>query len=533
MPARPPWARPSQRGPHTAMRRPVLPARAAADAAPTAPLPPYTLPAPPLVVADAATLKTALDRLAPPNGGSTHPNGWHPVGLDAEWRPETERGARHPVAVLQLACRSASFVVDTHALCGVAPPGEAAAPPTEEQRACAVALAAGLAALANMEGVVLVGHSLKGDVARLARTLATVLAEGGEGADFPVPPVDVTAVDVASLARAAEAAATPWHPHRARSLAFLVETRLQMRLPHKAASHGGATIAAGGRVTLSDWAARPLTQAQVEYSAQDAHAPVSLFDALTEAEPKLVATPAARAAVSGGVRRLWAVDGKARGGSAERPPRADGDDQRPGAPSPHPPHTTSRPPPAHELPLASVDALLAAHLGRPLPAGGRDAVVRIAAGMPPTGAPVPTTRGGVIALADAALLLVNLDLDGRGPYANALKADDDADRAVRVTWWPASPHDRPDSPLLARLLDDTEPTMLFARLRRGRGVGGSPFVLLGRVDAPRVEWGADGRAGRFEWKCVDLGRAVERGGCLVGALLEAGRWEEEAVARLF
>ena len=515
------------------MRRPGPPPRAAADAAPTAVLPPYTLPSPPLVVADAATLRTALDQLAPPDGSCTHPNGWHPVGLDAEWRPETERGARHPVAVLQLACRSAAFVVDTHALCGVAPPGEAADPPTAEQRACAVALAAGLAALAATEGVVLVGHSLKGDVAGLARTLAAVLAEDGEDTDFPVPPVDVTAVDVASLARAADAAATPGQPHRARSLAFLVETRLQVRLPHKSASHGGATIAAGSRVTLSDWAARPLTPAQVEYSAQDAHAPVSLFDALAKAEPKLVATPAARAAVSGGVRRLWAVDGKARGGSAARSPRAESSAQRPGAPS-KPPHTTPRPPPAHELPLASVDALLAAHLGRPLLAGGRDEVVRIAAGLPPSGAPVPTTRGGVVTMADATLLLINFDLDGRGPYANAFQADDDDNsRAVRVTWWPASPHDRPDSPLLARLLDTAEPTLLFARLRRGRGVAGSPFVLLGRVDAPRVEWGADGRAGRFEWRCVDLARAVELGGGLVGALLEAGKWEAGAEVRLF
>ena len=69
------------------------------------------------------------------------------------------------------------------------------------------------------------------------------------------------------------------------------------------------------------------------------------------------------------------------------------------------------------------------------------------------------------------------------------------------------------------LLDDGEPTLLFARLRRGRG-GASPFVLLGRADAPLIDGGG---GGGWTWRLADLPAAVSRSrGGLVDALLAAG-----------
>jgi len=494
---------------------------------------PYTLPGPPVLVADRAALAAAFAALAPP--ARAPPTLW-PVGVDAEWRPETAPRVRHPVAVLQLATRGAAFVVDVQTLTGASPPAAPGAPPPApppaDQAAAAADLRAGLDALAADPRVALVGHSHRQDLARLARTLHSVaVAAAGDGDDPPaffVPTMAATAVDVAALARWAAAPDTPpnAYPPRLRfggSLAALTSLYL------------GTHLSKGARLT--DWAARPLSEEQVAYAARDAHAAVSLHDALNAAVPRVLESVSGRASVNGGVteaaggfrpqvERRGVARGAARplaSGASSAPRRGWGgrlsstaDDE-----------PCRRPPPgAHAADLdLDLEALLS-HLGTPLPAGGRAAAVAAAANLAPGAPPPRADRGGVVRLADACLLLVNLDPDGvaAGPYPNAFSVDADASH-FRLAWFPG-PGQTDRHPTIARLLDPGEPVLLFARLARGGGRSGSPFVLLGRADDPVVAWAADGRGGgEFGWRLPDLRRAaaVQGRGGAVDALLRGGR----------
>lgn len=98
-------------------------------------------------------------------------------------------------------------------------------------------------------------------------------------------------------------------------------------------------------------------------------------------------------------------------------------------------------------------------------------------------------HGGVLALANALLLLVNMD--GQTRYANQL-----LDGGRRMTWFPGSGQ-RPDDSLSRRLCGD-EPILLLCR-----ATSRDAYVCCGRLQL--LQWSWDGRAwlwGLNDWEAA-------------------------------
>jgi hypothetical protein len=540
-------------------------------------LPPYTLPpgTAPAFISSPPDVLAALPLLA------ASPV----VGMDCEWGPDppgsgrpARRGRRAAltryahVETLQLATRTSVFVFDVRALVGAAE------------------LDALLSALFTPPAPLLAGHSLKGDLARLAACLAhlPVFGGGGDGSTQPAgrPAPLAGHVDLVLLSRAAAAGGTAT-PSLSLAAAWPVPSLAKLT----AATLGAHLDKA---VRRSDWTARPLSPAQLAYAGADAHVCVALFDALAGARAwgggegegdggggggaaALAASPAWLAFLANGVRDAAGGRGGGGGGggasssSYSRPAAGPGSgagrrertrarqagEEGGGLSRPEPPRPPQRPlPPAARRPPAretavDVAALLAGFLGAPLPAGGRPAVVAAAAGLLAPGAgpddaaaalraAPPAPRGGVLEFSDAAALLVNFTASGAdgdsGPprlYSNRFSLL--ADGGVAMSWWP-SPGQGRASRLTRRLLgpdgdggaSDT-PVLLFARLTGGGGGSGgrrSPYTCLGRLEVASVDWAAAHGAGEVAWRLVDVAEARRRGGRPVAALLAAGGLEE-------
>ena len=281
---------------------------------------------------------------------------------------------------------------------------------------------------------------------------------------------------------------------------------------------------------IAQWGRRPLTRAQRAYAAADAAVLPAIFDALwasssrfrTKLPSMLAAAAAAQEAPSS--PSLLAAKPQPPPRAAAAPP-ASAPPPPPAQPPPPPPpplpalaspssatHSLLTPPP-HAPPfvarrrlksiIVDVPALLAAHLGRPLPGSpGRSALLaallRFDASPPPPhpaggsddadvayggagkgGGVAPARRGGVLRASNATCLLLTLNppaasaaADGGaggayGPapftrrYANAFSRDGSA---LRLSWFGDGCAEPPHKQLL-----------LFSRLNRG------PYVCLGRV----------------------------------------------------
>ncbi|CAJ1420498.1 unnamed protein product [Effrenium voratum] len=188
------------------------------------------------------------------------------IGLDAEWRPNTEG-----IALLQLAFRRSVFLLDMLALTN---------DPQLRSR-----LETALLPVLEAEHVYKVGFGLEEDLHRLGRALEVSRAR--------------SVLDLRHLARLA--------------------------LPNTEVAPGlsGLVRQVFGRgldktCQVSDWQARPLKQEQLDYAAQDAHVCVRLFDSLCYNHATL-ATQSLAPALSG-VAKAWPED-KAAKGAALRFPR--------------------------------------------------------------------------------------------------------------------------------------------------------------------------------------------------------------------
>jgi hypothetical protein len=369
--------------------------------------PVYSSP-PPLFVDDAAGVGTLAELLLPPpppsskqqssdeapteetggasgsgggsgSGGRSNRQRWHLLGVDAEWAPETERGAsgRHPVETLQLATAGGvAAVLDVAALSRSRAGSEALVALLSRAATAGTAAAGegGGESGSDSTRVLFVGHSARQDMVRLARTVAEASAargegprredergggrggeggggrggerggegggerggEGGGGGSGPprrlplltLPNLPVHAVDLPSLARWAVSPAGALVPAGrlpgGHGLANLVRTFL-----------GGATL--DKECQRSDWARRPLSERQLVYAAADAHAAVAVAARiLDELRPELASTRKRAAAHSGGLVELdggfsrgsgrgrGSKGGAGRKGSAPLPPLAPG-----------------------------------------------------------------------------------------------------------------------------------------------------------------------------------------------------------------
>jgi len=554
-------------------------------APPPPPLPPYTLPTPPIIIdhrSDLADL-AALLAAAPV------------VGMDCEWGADPPGGGRlpsarsrrpprfAPVETLQLATGEASFVVDLRGLgvhpgpragAGAAGPSPSTPPPPLRLSPAEAALDALFAALCSPASGLLVGHSLRGDLARLAATLGRLPVFGGGGGAGGSRPAPLAGhVDLVLLARVVADAppggsSEPGGPAPIAARRPLSAYWPTPSLQKLAARHLGAHL---DKVTRrSDWAARPLSAAQVAYAAADAAVCVDLFHALEAGRgweegtggdapsPRLAASPRWLAFLANGVTD--AAGGRGGGSLPARPASGHGSrvskrernrrwaeaageaaalaaasDAAAGRPpgGPHPP----RPPPARECAF-DVPSFLDAWLGRPLPTGGRAPILAAVAGLLPPGLADPALitaalraspgapRGGVIETASACLVLVNFQ-DGAGGasrprlYTNRFSRDA-GDASLLLSWWPP-PGQGQGSLLAGRLLGPGTPVLLFARLtgtaRRG---GKGAYVALGRLTPARVDWEAAGGGGEVSWRLVDEAGVRARGGAWVAAIFEAG-----------
>jgi len=550
------------------------------------PHPPYALPFPPALIASPADLADAAALLlrAPV------------IGMDCEWGPDPAGGGRPakgrrparyaPVETLQLATADAAFVLDLRVLVGLhgggggGRGGRGAPSPLTPAEAALEALLAGLCSRTACTACFLTGHSLRGDLARLAATLPglPVFGGGGGGGGGVGRPAPLSGhVDLVLLARAASDASPPVAGGGGGLLAGLWPTP---SLASLTATHLGAFLDKSAR--RSDWSARPLTDAQLAYAAADAHVCVALFEALAggrewgdegggvvaggaprpsapapaaAAAAALAASPRWCAFLANGVRD--AAGGRGGGSPAPARPTAGPGSGVPrrerarvrerrgaaragaGAPAVPPPHHHPRPPPAKECEF-DVPSFIDAWLGVPLPAtGGRAPVLAAVAGLLVPGekdasaleaavrAAPPTPRGGVVETASACMLLVNFQAasyTGGGPprlYTNAFSESDDG--VVLMSWWPA-PGQGPGARTIKRLLDPATPVLLFARLT-GVGKSGSSkgaYTCLGRLAAASVDWEAACGGGEVAWRLVDVAASRRRGGQAVASILAAG-----------
>ncbi|KAF8072965.1 EXD3 [Scenedesmus sp. PABB004] len=194
----------------------------------------------------------------------------HVVGMDCEWRPFDRGQAPTPVALLQVATRTQAFLVDLLAIChggGGCSLAEAALSDLLLQLLC-------------RPDVVKVGWGLAGDLARLQASYPALpcwqpgAAAAVSGAAPPSPRSGAAPlaghVDLQQLARHV---LPPETRHAAASLS----------LSKLATAVLGAALDKGPQ--RSAWDIRPLSEEQLLYAANDAHALTVLHDSLVARLP--------------------------------------------------------------------------------------------------------------------------------------------------------------------------------------------------------------------------------------------------------
>jgi len=274
----------------------ILQARAAAGSSNTNGLPAFSLPQAVACHfvdgADGVTRLAGAFEALEADGGE--------LGFDTEWRPASLYdgcpalpAAGSGPSLLQLATRSEVFVVDLLAI------GADHAAAARFRRALDRALCA--------EGVQVLGFACKGDLAQLERSGWLAGRSRGE----------IAPRDLQSEASAAGYGVSRRQPGLKSLVAQLLGSALDKSL------------------TLSDWAARPLSDAQIEYAAADAWVLLPLADALaTLAPPPSPPPPRLRRRPSGPDERVRVASQRPSVWRRVPPPRASGCAWRGGAVSP-------------------------------------------------------------------------------------------------------------------------------------------------------------------------------------------------------
>lgn len=159
------------------------------------------------------------------------------VGVDAEWQPGAARGTKAPVALLQLAFRRSIWLLDLLAL--------------RVDHIASVRAGDLLRLVLSSERLLKVGFGVAHDLARLGESFPGAWPEAGARG----------VVELQAVARAALPGADALG-----GLSGLCRTVFGRGLDKSQQT--------------SHWGARPLSEAQLRYAAQDAHVCVRLFDTL-------------------------------------------------------------------------------------------------------------------------------------------------------------------------------------------------------------------------------------------------------------
>ena len=163
------------------------------------------------------------------------------VGVDCEWRPAWEKGVENPVAVLQIAHEGTAYVLDMTKLGREGP---------ESKHVSEV-----LCGVFKNPKTVIVGFGVQGDLLKLA-------------ASFPHMSCFASVYNVVDLASLGRVANSNLSPSEMTSLSKTTQVELKMNL--------------NKGQQMSVWDRRPLTEAQVEYAAIDAAVCVRLFESMKE-----------------------------------------------------------------------------------------------------------------------------------------------------------------------------------------------------------------------------------------------------------
>jgi len=395
------------------------------------------------------------------------------IGLDAEWQPDSNKEPLNPVSILQVAVRGRAMVVDLLGLCRCF---QKADDTMNENERTINDILQPLLADASIHKL---GFSLDNDVMRLRRSYPHMPCFRQIRGVVEIRELMLSKHAVlpdSVYARGRPSGTLPqqaWRWGLSQTVEFVLGRRLDKSLQK------------------SNWAHRPLSDAQVRYAAIDAHCLTQAFDVLTgvSAAPGDPILP-----VVGARKSSDRVSVQVRSSSSTE------------APGEHLPVTASIP---TTRVCADVDSMMSNHLGRPLPGKGKAAVV---AACVPEGEDASvycfSQRGGSMVWQNAIMLFVNLKpSSSTRKYNNVFSTNADGD--LTMSWYSATGQTF-DSKLVQDLLagdfiENTASRLALAQLVDpsigrtnivphhmilfGRHPG-APYVLLGRIRMDAVDTSA-------------------------------------------
>lgn len=172
------------------------------------------------------------------------------VGIDCEWRTSIGRFRRDKLALFQLAAEGSVFLIDLHAL-------------------SAADVVPFMVFLFSAETITKLGFQFDSDIKQLGRSYP------GMGALAQLSSyVELADLDSQILKRARNRRRSP---NEKRGLSTLARRYLHCTLDK--------------RMQVSDWARRPLTPSQFEYSASDAYVLIDLYRRMTEVHLRVTTDP--------------------------------------------------------------------------------------------------------------------------------------------------------------------------------------------------------------------------------------------------
>lgn len=403
------------------------------------------------------------------------PGAWRPslvIGMDCEWQPTTKEEPMTPVSVLQIGSKTHVFLVDMLAICFNARNTQsegADIPLTPEQQA----LSSVLEAILGDKDIIKVGFGLRYDFKRLAESYPWMpcfgAAQQAQQADCegptesaPQPPAAIETIPVRSV---------PIQSHV--DALVLARSAGDGRMAYKRLG-----LAAVCRIVLgqaldkseqtSSWEVRPLSENQLNYAAIDVACLVDIFENIINKRPEFLATYwmtlfSGNLTDIAPLRPKYLFTRRPAGyvGSAES--------AAPGAAVPWRAQVTGRGVGPTSQVACNIDALIQ-YLGKPIPEGGKLAVVRMAAAesLPGGGVIEPEKmprfpRGsGVLEFSNSTFMLfINVPshrypnvfslIQGDAKEESTIQEENSSEVQMVMTWWPGKGHTLAH-PVIRRLL---------------------------------------------------------------------------------